>query len=56
MQKNQMEKIYTAQSKPNANIQAENPKVQTIQFLLNFSKVLRIQSTKTIGKVDYLLN
>jgi len=51
-----MEKIYTANSNSTPTLQTAKPKIETIAFLLNYSKALDIKSSKSLGKIDYLLN
>jgi hypothetical protein len=51
-----MEKIYTKNENSTTSSKPIKPKVETIHFLLNFSKILEIERSKKIGIIDYLLN
>jgi hypothetical protein len=51
-----MEKIYTENTNTTPTLQIEKPKIETIAFLLNYSKALDVKTSKKIGKIDYLLN
>ena len=51
-----MGKLYTPKTTSTNTTLTERPKDEIIRFILDYSKILEMNKSKTLKTVDYLLN